>query len=369
MFEQHSEIGRFQDINRSLILEYLKNLQQQELNPRTIQGYLGALKVFFNDCSLNRWIEVNPHLICPEDYPKIRKTLPRYIPDDVLVQMKQNIDKLPEPVMRMVLILLECGLRIGELLTLPVNCLEQDSQGNFSIRYWAEKTSEEIIKPISLELASVIQEQQQYIKQLFQSEFNYLFCSNRVPGTFYNFIGKPEVMKLKSFPKYLNRLAKECNITDCNGKIWHFQTHQFRHTVGTQMVNNGVPLTIIQRYLGHKSPEMTMTYAYIHDKTTRQEIDKFHGKVVNISGEAVESNPELDNNKVCSGCGATFWLNRFLMAPALDQLLKVHALMLMLALLVMISVQQLSFSTSVKNNENKLNRLLRKLRQTAGNAR
>lgn len=41
---------------------------------------------------------------------------------------------------------------------------------------------------------------------------------------------------------------------ECRGR---FQTHQFRHTVGTRMINLSVPVHIIQRYLGHDSPEMT----------------------------------------------------------------------------------------------------------------
>ncbi|MEN8447229.1 MAG: tyrosine-type recombinase/integrase [Cyanobacteria bacterium J06555_13] len=36
-------------------------------------------------------------------------------------------------------------------------------------------------------------------------------------------------------------------MVDESGKLWHFQTHQFRHTLGTRMINNGVPRHIIQR--------------------------------------------------------------------------------------------------------------------------
>jgi len=64
------------------------------------------------------------------------------------------------------------------------------------------------------------------------------------------------------------------------------------------MINNGVPMHIIQRYLGHTSSEMTMQYAYIHDATLRKEIEKYLGiKVVNINGEVIESlHREIDND-------------------------------------------------------------------------
>lgn len=83
------------------------------------------------------------------------------------------------------------------------------------------------------------------------------------------------------------------------------------NTVATRMVNEGVPLPVIQKFLGHKSPEMTMTYAHIHDKTMRAVIDKFHGKVVNISGEAIVTNLSLDNNQDLQ------WMRRNVLAQAL----------------------------------------------------
>jgi integrase len=39
------------------------------------------------------------------------------------------------------------------------------------------------------------------------------------------------------------------------------QTHRLRHTRATELLNDGVPIHVVQRYLGHKSPEMTMRYA------------------------------------------------------------------------------------------------------------
>lgn len=92
-----------------------------------------------------------------------------------------------------------------------------------------------------------------------------------------------------SFIKFLKDLAENFDIKDSSGKRWNFQSHQFRHTVGTRMVNLGVPLHIIQRYLGHTSPAMTMVYAHIHDETLRIEVEKYHeSRVVNFQGETAE---------------------------------------------------------------------------------
>jgi site-specific recombinase XerD len=43
--------------------------------------------------------------------------------------------------------------------------------------------------------------------------------------------------------------------------------HRLRHTAATQLLNAGCRVTSIQRLLGHKSLNTTMTYARVHDRT------------------------------------------------------------------------------------------------------
>ena len=210
----------------------------------------------------------------------------------------------------MVLVIQECGLRIGELCQLPFNCLKQDGKGGWFIQFMRWKMKQETTLPISIELSKVIQEQQAYIKEHLGEDYQYLFCSRRA-GV--GFIPVSKVMSDQSFVGFLKKLAEQFNICDSTGKCWNFQTHQFRHTVGTRMINNGVPQHIVQRYLGHESPQMTSVYAHIHDATLRKEIDKYlNTKVVNINGEVIESlNPELDND------GDLQWMKKKVLAETL----------------------------------------------------
>lgn len=214
-------------------------------------------------------------------------------------QLNQHLDALPVPVTRMVLVQQECGFRIGELLQLPINCLKQDTKGDYYVQYMNWKMSRETTKPISQELAAVIQEQQQYIRENLGKEFEYLFCArnNPRPNKSGEFQPKSGVMNDQSFMEFLKKLAKEFDIKDSSGKPWNFQSHQFRHTVGTRMINNGVPQHIVQRYFDHDSPTMTSVYAHIHDQTLKKELAKYHeARVVNITGATVElANSSLEN--------------------------------------------------------------------------
>jgi integrase len=60
----------------------------------------------------------------------------------------------------------------------------------------------------------------------------------------------------------LRELARRLDIRDGAGRLVDFhRTPRFRHTRATSLLNAGVPVHVVQRYLGHLSPAMTMHYA------------------------------------------------------------------------------------------------------------
>jgi integrase len=51
--------------------------------------------------------------------------------------------------------------------------------------------------------------------------------------------------------KALTELARQLGIRDSTGRLADFQrTHRFRHTRATSLLNAGVPIHVVQRYLG-----------------------------------------------------------------------------------------------------------------------
>lgn len=277
-----------EQLDRAVIINFLAYLAAKHSNPTTRAHFLCDIRDFLDLCYQNAWLPIIRYLIRKEDYPKRPKALPRYIPEFVMQQLMSHVDDLPEPVMRMTLVIIECGMRISELLYLKRDCLLQDKAGDWFLRYYQFKMKKEITIPVSREIVRVIQEQNHYIQEHLGESYEYLFCSSLSGPS--GFRPRPKPMIRETFARLLNQLAKEHDICDESGKLWRFQTHQFRHTVGTRMINNGVPQHIIQRYLGHESPEMTAVYAFIHDQTMKAEIAKFRGKVVNIAGQIVEPN-------------------------------------------------------------------------------
>lgn len=306
-------IQEINDVDRSVIIDYISYLNCQATIPKTKNEKLRKLAGFFETGTVNDWFDVPPHLIRKEDYQTEIKPLPRYIPEEVTRQINQHIDTLPAPIMRIILVMQECGLRIGELCQLPFDCLKQDTKERYFVQFRRWKMKKETTLPISIELSKVIQEQQQYIRNNLGEEYEYLFCG-RSGGNNKCFPPVSRPMTMQSFVDCLRKLAEEFDIRDKSGKRWHFQSHQFRHTVGTRMINNGVPQHIVQRYLGHESPQMTMVYAHIHDETLRKEVEKYHeSRVVNFQGEAAE----LDST-VLSSNEDLEWFKKNVQARALE---------------------------------------------------
>jgi len=286
-------------ITRPLLLRYLAYLPSR-VCAGTRKNHIINLRTFLELAHRERWLSVGPErLIHDEEVPQPAKRQPRYIPSAVLDQLNQHLHELKPWWMRMVLILQECGMRINELLQLPMDCLSQDARGVFYLRYLQGKVRRENTIPVSQEIARVVQEQQEAVRARGNAS-TLLFPNER---------GRPT--RQASFSQAINHLAYVHQIKDATGKLFRFQSHQFRHTVGTRMINLGVPHHIIQRYLGHKGPEMTSRYAHIHDSTMREKLSEYlAGTLVDVTGKKVMENTANDTAELQ-------WFTRNVLAQAL----------------------------------------------------
>jgi integrase/recombinase XerD len=52
-----------------------------------------------------------------------------------------------------------------------------------------------------------------------------------------------------------------------------YTIHQLRHTHGTELIEAGQRLEIVQRVLGHRDPRSTQRYADVHDDLVRQALE------------------------------------------------------------------------------------------------
>lgn len=318
-----------QAINRQVIQDFIADLHSKGNRPKTTAILISNLREFLEYCKRFDWLAIpKDTLVFDEDLPDEDKRLPKFIPDDVLKQIDDNLSSLPRPIACMIKVLRETGMRSSEVISLKFNCIRRDSTGDWWIDIYQRKMKKEISVYIPENLATEILEQQQYIKERIGIDFPDLFCQTqnhtwfRMYGTqkhhilfrelsYFEPIAQP--IDTATLRGYLYWFAQTQKIVDITGDIFPiWRVHRFRHTHGTELINKGVPQHIVQKRLGHMSPEMTMHYAHIHDETMKREMEKFwDGKVVDIRGEVVISeNPDLDT-------AAMQWIKKNMKAQAL----------------------------------------------------
>lgn len=212
-------------------------------------------------------------LIVPEDKPKLPPKASnkiKYISDFIWNQIVNHLEKLPQEIIPIVTLLEATGFRVSDVCTLKVDCLIQRDDGWWIVGDQRKVKERSHRIPISEEIAKIVLSQQKITIDKSSPEtnpYNYLF-----PTYYGTRKGKP--ISRDNVVNNLNKLARENNIVDEDGDIYRCKPHSFRHRFGVNLINNGMNILHVQKLMAHASPEMTLVYAQIHDKTLRKEWEK-----------------------------------------------------------------------------------------------
>jgi integrase len=281
-------VARLSGVNRALLERLLGDLSV-ELKASRQTATVAGLAGFFRAVHQYGW---DPSLpagaqLYPEDYPKQPQRLPRGLPDNVMAQVESpdNLDRWTDPALRLItVILIRCGLRISSAVGLPFDCVVTDADGAPYLRYWNTKMKREALVPIDDELHQGILEQQRRVLAAFPAATPVLFPRARA-----NLDGaKP--MLTQTYRDALEKWLAACEVRDEHGRPIHLTPHQWRHTLGTTLINRDVPQQVVQKILDHDSPEMTAHYARLSDATVRRHWEA--ALKVNHRGETVTLDPD-----------------------------------------------------------------------------
>jgi len=192
----------------------------------------------------------------------------KYIPEGVIMQLEENLEHLtPKEYIPVVLLLLATGWRISDILNLRYDkCLEHTPQGWYLCGDIQKTNIIDHRVPITDEVYAAIKANVDFAVSKSTEE------NNPRHLLFNRYFGKrmgncPDNTRIS---EALNKLAVKRNITDDQGNIYYFRCHAFRHTKGVELINNGMNLIHVQKWMAHMSPEMTLVYARILDTTLRK---------------------------------------------------------------------------------------------------
>jgi integrase len=163
-----------------------------------------------------------------------------------------NLDRWKDPNWRLItVILIRCGLRITSATTIAFDCVTTDADGAPYLRYHNQKMKREALVPIDEQLHQMIKTHQQQILVRWPGGVPVLS-----PRTKANIDGTRPVAA-PAYRTALYRWLDECDIRDEHGRPMHLTPHQWRHSLGTRLINRDVPQEVVRRILDHDSPAMT----------------------------------------------------------------------------------------------------------------
>lgn len=172
------------------------------------------------------------------------------------------------------LTLFETAMRIGELLQLRVNDLED---GKLYIRHDVKTISS---KRYLFLTPTLCEKLQNHIKRYRLKDYNYIFFSSNRKGP--KGWKKNKRLDLETVYKRLKKYISEAGIQ-------HITPHYFRRTGLTVLHESGIPLEYLKDYAGHTSIAITKQY-YIketddHKKKIRDILEEAESKIMTKKGD------------------------------------------------------------------------------------
>jgi integrase len=264
LFCHQVDVTLLADVDRTVLERYLADLHTELAGRQRHGDHIGQLASFLQAVRVHRWDDTLPAtaLIFPEDYPKRSERPPRALAEHVMAQVEHpdNLDRWDNPAHRLAtVILMNCGLRVTDALRLERECVVLDAGQAPYLRYFNHKMRREALVPIDEDLRDQITAQQRRVRP--------------APLLFPRPTKNPDGKAATSSSTYrlaLYRWLASCQVNDERGHPVHLTPHQWRHTLGTRLINRDVPQEVVRRILDHDSPQMTAHYARLHDTTVRR---------------------------------------------------------------------------------------------------
>ncbi len=213
------------------------------ISPASRARKLSALKSFYKYLTV-RTKQLNENPVADLEYPKLRKSLPRYLTMEQSAALLKAVSGPNEKRDYAILMLfLNCGIRRSELVGLNLTDVYEDR-----IRVIGKGNKERFVyfgTPCRKAIDAYLPERNKKVltdnRALFGSRDN-----NRISVSAVH----------RMIKKYLLMAGLDAN---------NFSAHKLRHTAATMMLSGGVDVKTVQEVLGHENLNTTQIYTHIEN--------------------------------------------------------------------------------------------------------
>lgn len=247
------------DVTLEEVYAYLSYLSRDKIkNPNSNEPEYGisasararkvaTLRSFYKYLTVKtKQLSVNP--IADLDSPKVPKTLPRYLSLDESINLLNSVDgKYKSRDYCLLCLLLNCGMRVSELVGLNIGDIKGDS-----LRLVGKGNKERIIY-LNSACISAIEDYLPLRESLNKNKIAALFLSER-----------NRRLSVDSV-----QVIVKNNLLRAGLDPSKYSPHKLRHTAATLMLQNGVDVRTLQEVLGHEHLNTTQIYTHVDNSELR----------------------------------------------------------------------------------------------------
>ena len=239
--------------------------KHQTMAKNTQRQRLRMIRVFFERIIEWDWADAprrNP--ILHGDIPPRPEPLPKFLDDRDAARLMAAARAHPDPRTRLVVeMLARTGLRASELCDLAADAVTQIGDNHW-LRVPVGKLRNDRYIPLHPDLVTLLAEWTAINADHIRTQRRLIADRPRQH--------RPSPRRTH---RHGRRPPPRCGVA---------HPHQLRHTLATQAINRGMRLEAIAALLGHRSMEMTLTYARIADRVVADEYASVHAHIDALYG-------------------------------------------------------------------------------------
>ncbi len=271
----------FISIKDADIRSYIEDLHKQNIKSSSLSRKISALRNFFNFLESEKLIEQNP--LKNIENPKKQNKLPKFLSIEEVFKLLDFAEKDNSEFGIRLSCILEIlygsGLRISELVNLPISSIQKDENNKIKNYLIIKgKGNKERITPLSKSSLNKLLIYLDLRDNIGQKQSKWLFPGNIRSSKNAQIIKKKLTSKEKDQPitrQRINQMLKElATKSGLNPDIIH--PHILRHSFATHLLNKGINIRYLQEMLGHATISTTEIYTYIMDDKLQELLFKHH---------------------------------------------------------------------------------------------
>lgn len=270
----------FEKLKEKDLQDYLLKLHQENFKSASSARKISVFKNFFRFLIDEKIIKKNPTIYLQA--PKADIKLPKFLTEKEMFAMLNYIDndksEFGIKLSCMLEILYSAGLRVSELVSIPIDAISKDGESLKNYLIIRGKGNKERIAPLNKSAIRKLIEYLKVRKENGLEDSRWLFSGtirsskkqDKIRTNHLKFENQTHLTRQR-----LHQMIKELAIkVNINPSRVH--PHVIRHSFATHLLNSGVDLRILQELLGHCDISTTEIYTHILDSKLKDLVLNHH---------------------------------------------------------------------------------------------